>query len=58
MNIKTETGYICKLKVILAESGIKHGWFAEKIGVRYAICEELGLPINEIWIKKEPTQSD
>ncbi|AWO73867.1 MULTISPECIES: helix-turn-helix transcriptional regulator [Geobacillus] len=25
--------------------------------VAYAICEELGMPINEIWIKKEPTQS-
>ncbi|WP_096224909.1 helix-turn-helix transcriptional regulator [Geobacillus sp. FJAT-46040] len=26
--------------------------------VAYAICEELRLPINEIWIKKEPTQSE
>jgi putative transcriptional regulator len=33
LSIKTETGYICKLKVIFAEEGIKHGWFAEKIGV-------------------------
>jgi putative transcriptional regulator len=26
--------------------------------VAYAICEELGMTINEIWIKKEPTQSE
>gem|GEM_PF-823578 len=77
MNIKTETGYICKLKVILAESGIKHGWFAERIGVSkgtlsaivnnkqlpsfevtYAICLELNRSIHEIWLKKEPTQSE
>ncbi|MDZ7370214.1 MAG: helix-turn-helix transcriptional regulator [candidate division KSB1 bacterium] len=24
--------------------------------VAYTICEELGMPINEIWIKKEPTR--
>ncbi len=77
MNIKTETGYICRLKPILAEDGIKHGWFAEKIGiskgtlsaivnnkqlpsfdVTYAICLETKRSIHEIWIKKEPTQSE
>jgi putative transcriptional regulator len=26
--------------------------------VTYAICEELGLHINEIWIKKEATQNE
>jgi putative transcriptional regulator len=26
--------------------------------VTYAICQELDRPIHEIWIKKEPTQSE
>ncbi|WP_096225785.1 helix-turn-helix transcriptional regulator [Geobacillus sp. FJAT-46040] len=73
----SQTGYKCRLKVILAEEGIKHGEFAKRININpgtlsaivnnkqlpsfevtYAICLELNRSIHEIWIKKEPTQSE
>lgn len=72
MNVQSDAEFNCRLRVILAEKGQKHGWFAERIGiskgtlsalvnnkqlpvfsVAYAICEELEMPLQEIWVRVE-----
>ncbi|MEK4606531.1 helix-turn-helix transcriptional regulator [Geobacillus sp. FSL W8-1251] len=41
-----------------ALSAIVNNRSLPSFAVAYAICEELGMSIHEIWIKKELTQSE